>query len=623
MVMTPSFQMDQLIQQNSWQESSKEVDTLTLLSFNTGLLEYTLFGAKLYQNPPFTQQRLLQLPAALLSSGADILALQELYDAKHVAFVIERVSSSYPFCGRVDTGSRIALHNGLMILSKYPIICSRFHPHTEVTPIEWFFGSKGILEVSVDIPGLGIVTFLNIHMASGAVDPESTYVEAVRNREILQLLKICSDAGQRGEIPVVIGDLNADPELCASNYKTFLEDGWIDSWLFSSSHMDPYSFILRGFLAASTSGKASFIPNRSRVIATEAKRIRDLTYWLINTPHPSPLDFMDEIMTHSTLVPFTEAIQTPTPSMPSFPIASPPMLWYASALMDDILHHCYHHSYRQQRYCLATIHAFREEFHALLSGKRRASRHCRNNSGHTFMTTVSDASQGPITLFTPDLCEPLIDIYSHVSPLSRKVSDACGPRQRPHPAKSLRALASAPSIITLTKALSMFGGSNITSLASYESPMGMKGDTQASTKGPIITSSLLPCRVSLPSGVYTSNLEGVNHDKFAPNRDTMKGVPQRSSLSFSSVTWDPQNPLNAIGPHRHCHGLRCDYIFLPPPRFAQQLCHFIPFNAAVLFQTPHVALRAGQCCKAVEKVTISDHYAVFVELRRRQSFQAL
>lgn len=75
------------------------------------------------------------------------------------------------------------------------------------------------------------VTFLNIHLASGAVDPESEALEAVRNDEIHQALDVCTAASNRGEIPVIIGDLNAAPNLSPSNYRIFLEHGWRDSFL--------------------------------------------------------------------------------------------------------------------------------------------------------------------------------------------------------------------------------------------------------------------------------------------------------------------------------------------------------------------------------------------------------
>lgn len=56
------------------------------------------------------------------------------------------------------------------------------------------------------------VALFNIHLASGAVNPESRYVEDVRAAEIRQLLRACDAAADRGLVPLVIGDLNAGAE---------------------------------------------------------------------------------------------------------------------------------------------------------------------------------------------------------------------------------------------------------------------------------------------------------------------------------------------------------------------------------------------------------------------------
>lgn len=110
------------------------------------------------------------------------------------------------------------------------------------------FASKGMLEATIEIPTIGRVMFLNIHLASGAVDPESEALEQLRNDEIRQALAVCSDAAIRGEIPVIIGDLNAAPNLCSSNYRVFLERGWRDSFLLAvkgEEARDPYRELTR------------------------------------------------------------------------------------------------------------------------------------------------------------------------------------------------------------------------------------------------------------------------------------------------------------------------------------------------------------------------------------------
>lgn len=92
------------------------------------------------------------------------------------------------------------------------------------------------------------VTFLNIHLASGAVDPESQAVEDLRNEEIEQVLSVSRAAAARGEVPVIIGDLNAAPNLCPSNYRMFLEKGWRDSFLLAvkgEEEGDPFRELIR------------------------------------------------------------------------------------------------------------------------------------------------------------------------------------------------------------------------------------------------------------------------------------------------------------------------------------------------------------------------------------------
>lgn len=90
------------------------------------------------------------------------------------------------------------------------------------------------------------------------------------------------------------------------------------------------------------------------------------------------------------------------------------------------------------------------------------------------------------------------------------------------------------------------------------------------------------------------------------------------SCSRRDFTWDPENPLNSIGPHAGCHGLRCDYVFLPPHHFAGGLYPFLPVAADILLRDPRVLVDA--CCFGcfgdVMLVTLSDHYAVRITLRR-------
>eukprot|EP00918_Siedleckia_nematoides_P044529 GHVU01097369.1.p1 GENE.GHVU01097369.1~~GHVU01097369.1.p1 ORF type:complete len:395 (-),score=32.08 GHVU01097369.1:663-1712(-) len=108
------------------------IDKLSLMTFNAGLLDYKLCKVTLYQNPPFTNTRLQSIPVALRASEADIVALQEVYTEAQADFIVERTRATFPFCGRRTSGGLVAMHNGLMTLSKFPIIATKFHPFSSV-----------------------------------------------------------------------------------------------------------------------------------------------------------------------------------------------------------------------------------------------------------------------------------------------------------------------------------------------------------------------------------------------------------------------------------------------------------------------------------------------------------
>jgi hypothetical protein len=76
-----------------------------------------------------------------------------------------------------------------------------------------------------------LVTIFNVHLASGAIDPQCSSMELLRFDEILQIFDVCNVAKNRGEIPLIMGDLNAAPNICSSNYKAFLSHGWRDALL--------------------------------------------------------------------------------------------------------------------------------------------------------------------------------------------------------------------------------------------------------------------------------------------------------------------------------------------------------------------------------------------------------
>lgn len=124
---------------------------IKILSYNLGLLDYTLLGIVVYSNPPHSQSRIKYIPDAIKNSGADIIALQECYSTEHAAYLTERLLDTFPYIAREDSGSMLQLHNGLIVLSKYPISSFKLDRYKLSSPLEEWFATKSSLSVIIQV----------------------------------------------------------------------------------------------------------------------------------------------------------------------------------------------------------------------------------------------------------------------------------------------------------------------------------------------------------------------------------------------------------------------------------------------------------------------------------------
>ncbi|KAL8437792.1 hypothetical protein ACSSS7_000673 [Eimeria intestinalis] len=718
----------------------ERLDELSLLSFNAGLLEYKLCGLRVYQNPPFTQRRLHHIPAALLATGADIICLQEVYGEAHADFIIESTRHKLPFVGRRTSGGRFSLHNGLLVLSKYPI----------VTYIERCFASKGMLEVAIDVPSIGVIAVFNMHLASGAVDPESRYVEDVRAAEIRQLLKACDAAADRGLIPLVIGDLNAGtfcghfpdcaratldlpcwrlasldlllsfataaaPHLCASNYKCFVERGWRDCWLHVHGHqrhllqhhllhqqqlldeqqlddqgielhdrhirrdlfvrirrqrrMQMHSAVepeVMGSQPQASSNGGAAAPAAQQ---QQDPRVRNLLaspkggYTLASDADVSDVEREQQkqlLGRQSRSAPRTStgAIASasdsgrrgpPSQQRRSGRLLGPDVKYAAVAAVGG---DCKCDSSRSpvQRGALevSTGNSYAVDVAPVPPGRLSTSksaaesRAAQAKSSPTSMPGLlggyfGRAGGGMQLPFASEL--PAAAAWAH-----REFFLTAKRRLIEQQQKWLGGGDKAPVLdvrLSLTAPQQRQRGVDSTPLASDWS---LASCSTAFTAGQCPgDTALVPAAMWRFGGATSAPAESLWHeegtdgsvadwllsdteDEAEPNegRDVVIecGASNRgaaaTSCSRRDFTWDPENPLNSIGPHAGCHGLRCDYVFLPPHHFAGGLYPFLPVSADILLRDPRVLVDA--CCFGcfgeVMLVTLSDHYAVRITLRR-------
>ena len=207
-------------------------DTLTFLTYNVGLLRFQMFGLTVFSNPPHAGKRLPQIPPTLKSYPADILAIQECYEKRHADFLRESLKDLYPHSARVKSGGLIKFHNGLLVFSKYPIAKCELQRYHKVSSLEYHMATKSSLIVEVNIPGLGRVTFVNMHTtAGGTVDPEHPDADGDREDELRQAAEVCELARADGRIAIIIGDLNCGPEASAGNFNFILQRGFRDTYV--------------------------------------------------------------------------------------------------------------------------------------------------------------------------------------------------------------------------------------------------------------------------------------------------------------------------------------------------------------------------------------------------------
>ena len=229
-------------------------DTLTLLTYNVGLLRFRICCGCLtaFSNPPYVPQRLPYIPAALRRYPADVVALQECYEAAHAEYLCTELQDLYPYHARIDSGGFIKYHNGLLILSKHPVVKSMLQPYEKVASLEKHLATKSNLIVELQLSSsssknsynnnnLQRLTLVNMHTtAGGAVDPENPNTDADRQDELRQAAEACrrpaaaaaaaADSSNSTLGSIIIGDLNCGPEASKDNFDYILAQGFRDTY---------------------------------------------------------------------------------------------------------------------------------------------------------------------------------------------------------------------------------------------------------------------------------------------------------------------------------------------------------------------------------------------------------
>lgn len=161
------------------------------------------------------RRRLKLLPEALAALDADIIVLQEMFDVRARRRLLRELCPPYA-ATRDATHTRRILGlvpsdttGGLLVLSRLPIMNSRFIPHAlgPGAKMDERLGRKGALIVEIETP-LGPVILLAVHLYAGTRSADARF----RSKQLASLLATLDAEASR--YPVVLaGDINASPTV--------------------------------------------------------------------------------------------------------------------------------------------------------------------------------------------------------------------------------------------------------------------------------------------------------------------------------------------------------------------------------------------------------------------------
>lgn len=201
---------------------------MRLLTLNVGLLDYNCCGVTCFSNPPYSTQRFPYLAPDVAKLNPDVVAFQECYSDQHADQLYEQLKHILPHRARLNSHKWgiLNLHNGMMILSKYPVQSTKLISHKYVACVEDWFGDKSTLVAVLDVPNYGLMHVINVHPTAGGADPESPKADANREVTLREILDYFNHATQTlGDGAVIIGDLNCGPDVSPQNFAFIANSG--------------------------------------------------------------------------------------------------------------------------------------------------------------------------------------------------------------------------------------------------------------------------------------------------------------------------------------------------------------------------------------------------------------
>ena len=202
-------------------------ETLTLLTFNVGLVRVAIAGITVFEPAAFIPERLAALPGALTASGANVVALQEVFRSDHRKQIIEATRDAFPYAAWAEAPA-FGLSSGLLILSDRPLEEPRQFRYSQHPIDERLYAKKGLLMATIDAGALGPLRLVNVHATAGGkfLDYDAAKTTALRSRQLAEILAVA--AMPTDATTLLLGDFNTGLGAAEQNYREILSAGYVD-----------------------------------------------------------------------------------------------------------------------------------------------------------------------------------------------------------------------------------------------------------------------------------------------------------------------------------------------------------------------------------------------------------
>ena len=209
-----------------------EAMTLSVMTLNLGLLAWRPFGFARISIDRHIEERLAAAPAHLRASGADIVALQEVYASRDRRFLRESLRDVYPH-SFAPWKPRSVLGSGLMILSRYPITQADLVRRHRAPGSHSVISEKACLCTDIEVPGYGILRLINLHLTVGG-ERRPHGADVRRFAEIDEILAIATTPDHAPAL--LVGDFNSGPIVNSDVYERIIAAGFADAFSATPRH---------------------------------------------------------------------------------------------------------------------------------------------------------------------------------------------------------------------------------------------------------------------------------------------------------------------------------------------------------------------------------------------------